>query len=146
MDKPRGFGLYIKHINACMDSEANRHLSARNLTRSQSHFLMELLKRPDHTAALKEMEICLNAAQSTVAGLAQRLEKKGLIESLQSPEDHRVKLVRLTDEGVGTCEVSFQEIAASEAHLVSSLTDCEQMLLLNLLERMYKTVVRTTHE
>lgn len=140
MAEPKKYGLYIKRINAWLDCEANRHLTQRNLTRSQSHFLMELRRRPEQTATLKEMESCLNSAQSTVAGLAARLEKKGLIASFSDPQDKRVKLVRLTEDGDACCATSLDEIVATEEQLVSDLTDCERTLLLNLLERMYATV------
>lgn len=147
MDKPRGYGLYIKRINAFLDCEANRNLQNRNLTHSQSHFLMELLRKPGQTAPLKELESRFSAAQSTIAGLAVRLEKKGLIESLPDPNDRRVKLVRLTEAGARVCEDSFKEIIASEEHLLSDLTEVEQTLLLNLLERMYATIQKDTpHE
>ena len=81
---------------------------------------------------------------STIAGLAVRLEKKGLIESLPDPNDRRVKLVHLTEAGASVCEDSFKDIIASEERLLSDLTDVEQTLLLNLLERMYATVQKDT--
>lgn len=140
MTEPKGYGLYIKRVNDCLDAEANRDLQKRDLTRTQAHFLMELRRRPDKTAALKELEDRFSAAQSTVAGVAVRLEKKGLIESFSSPEDRRVKLVRLTEAGEASCEASLAEIAATEAHMLSALTDCEQTLLLNLLGRVYETM------
>lgn len=146
MTEPKGYGLYIKRLSAFMDSEANRNLQNRNLTHSQSHFLMELRHRPEKSAALKEMESRFKAAQSTIAGLAVRLEKKGLIESYQDPEDRRVKRVRLTADGEACCETSLQEIIASEEQLLTDLTDCERTLLLNLLERMYKTIRKGDHE
>lgn len=146
MDEPKGYGLYIKRISAFLDSDANRNLQKRNLTHSQSHFLMELRRRPGYSATLKEMESRFCAAQSTIAGLAVRLEKKGLIESFQDPSDRRVKCVRLTAAGQASCETSLQEILAMEAHLVADLTDVEQTLLLSLLERIYGSVKRNVHE
>lgn len=146
MESPKGYGLYIKRISSCLESEANRSLQARNLTHSQAHFLMELNRRENNTAPLKSLESCFDAAQSTIAGLAVRLEKKGLIESFSDPQDRRVKLVRLTTAGRAEVNACFREIAASEAHLVSGLTDCERTLLMNLLERLHETVKKQLPE
>lgn len=140
MPEPIGYGRYIRRIHACMEAEANRNLEKRNLTLSQSHFLMELRHRPNQCAALKELETCFQSAQSSIASLAVRLEKKGLVERFTDPQDKRVKYVRLTQAGQESCDTSMSEILATEEHLLAGLSECERTLLLNLLQRLFNNV------
>lgn len=77
MKSTAGYGVYVKMLSDYMEREVNRSLCSLELTFSQHKVLMLLTHRPDHTSALKAVESEFHAAQSTVAGLAARLEKKG---------------------------------------------------------------------
>lgn len=141
MDKSiAGYGWFIKRINNALEREANASLQAMNLTTQQNRALVILAHMPDYTMSLKAMEEQFNAAQSTVAGLVSRLEKKGLVEALSDPADRRVKLVRLTEEGMRMHDTARQGIVASEERLTSLLTDEEKESLLNCLRKVYEAV------
>ena len=135
-----GYGWYIKRIDNALGKEANHNLQSHNLTLQQSHALVMLSHAPDRTLPLKELESRFGAAQSTVAGLVARLEKKGLVEALQSPEDKRIKLVRLTDEGESMHQNCHQDVVNSEARLTSLLTEPEKDVLLELLKKVHEAV------
>ena len=80
MDKPiAGYGWFIKRIDNALEKEANQNLQALNLTMQQNRVLILLAHAEGHTLSLKALEERFCAAQSTVAGLASRLEKKGLL-------------------------------------------------------------------
>ena len=53
---------------------------------------------------MKEIERHFQVAQSTVAGIVVRLERKGFVEAAGDRSDRRIKLVRLTAEGEGCCK------------------------------------------
>lgn len=133
-------GLLIKKINESLARRANANLQAQDLTFAQMHVLVRLYHAPERTLRLKEIETCFCLAQSTVAGLASRLEKKGLVETVPDPADKRVKRIRLTERGVQTCENGRENIRRSEARLVSRLTEEEQQELHRLLTIVYETV------
>lgn len=76
MKSTAGYGVYVKMLSDYMEREVNRSLCSLELTFSQHKVLMLLTHRPDHTSALKAVESEFHAAQSTVAGLAARLEKR----------------------------------------------------------------------
>jgi DNA-binding MarR family transcriptional regulator len=59
---------------------------------------LDLLSRRDHRA-MKELATRLRVDPSTATRSMQRLEADGLVERFPSPEDGRVVLVRITDEG-----------------------------------------------
>ena len=141
MDKPiAGYGWYIKRIDNALAKEANSNLQALNLTMQQNRVLIQLAHTSGHTLSLKELEERFGAAQSTVAGLVSRLEKKGLVEALSDPADRRIKLVRLTEEGLLLHSESHQRVVESEERLTALLSDEEKEALLACLKKVWDAV------
>ncbi|MBR6668332.1 MAG: MarR family transcriptional regulator [Clostridia bacterium] len=141
MDKPiAGYGWFIKRIDNALEKEANQNLQALNLTMQQNRVLILLAHAEEHTLSLKALEEHFGAAQSTVAGLVSRLEKKGLIEPVSSPADRRIKLVRLTEEGARVHAQSRQDIVNSESRLTANLSPEEREVFLSCLKKVYEAV------
>ena len=141
MDKPiAGYGWFIKRIDNALEKEANQNLQALNLTMQQNRVLILLAHAEDKTLSLKTLEERFGAAQSTVAGLVARLEKKGLVEAAASPADRRIKLARLTDEGSRLYAQSRQKVVESEARLTANLSAEEKDVFLTCLKKVYESV------
>lgn len=141
MEKPiAGYGWYIKVIDNALEKEANANLQRLNLTMQQNRVLIHLAHAPEHTLPLKALEEHFSAAQSTVAGLASRLEKKGLVEPVSDPSDKRIKRIRLTDEGLRLHAISRQDVISSEERLTALLTDEEKDVLLTCLRKLHEAV------
>lgn len=141
MDKPiAGYGWYIKRIDNALEKEANQNLQDLNLTMQQNRVLILLAHAEAHTLSLKALEEHFGAAQSTVAGLVCRLEKKGLVKALSAPGDKRVKLVQMTQEGLALHARGRQGVIDSEARLTSLLSPDEKEQFLHLLEKVYEAV------
>ena len=92
--------VLIRQIHTELEKNANNTLRQDDLTMSQISVLIELEKAVDKQLELKRLEQSLHVAQSTAAGIVRRLEQKGFIEGFTSPEDKRVKMVRITPEGL----------------------------------------------
>ncbi len=135
-----GYGWFIKRIDNALAKEANSNLQALNLTMQQNRVLIQLAHAEEHTLSLKTLEEHFGAAQSTMAGLVCRLERKGLIEALSDPADRRIKLVRLTEEGVRLNALSRQQVADSEERLTALLSADEKAPLLACLKKVYEAV------
>lgn len=141
MEKPiAGYGWFMKRIDNALAKEANSNLQALNLTMQQNRVLIQLAHAEEHTLSLKALEEHFCAAQSTVAGLVSRLERKGLIEALSDPADRRIKLVRLTEEGVRLNALSRQKVVDSEERLTALLSEEEKEQLLICLKKVYEAV------
>ena len=141
MDKPiAGYGWFIKRIDNALEKEANQNLLALNLTMQQNRVLILLAHAEAHTLSLKALEEHFGAAQSTVAGLVSRLEKKGLVEAATDPTDRRVKLARLTEKGMALYAQSRQKVVDSEERLTSLLSEAEKDMLLSCLKKVYEAV------
>ena len=141
MDTPiAGYGWFIKRIDNALEKEANANLQKLNLTMQQNRVLIYLAHAEGNTMSLKALEEHFGAAQSTVAGLVSRLEKKGLIEAVVSPADRRIKLARLTEEGARIHAQSRQNVVDSEARLTSNLSPEEREVFLSCLKKVYAAV------
>lgn len=138
IDPERGYGFYIKRISDLLGKHANRNLQDHNLTVSQVHMLMHMAGGQQPSYSLKELETRFRVAQSTMAGLVSRLERKGLVESFGDPQDRRVKLVRLTGAGQAVCQDSIQHLRDTEDRLTACLTAEERNQLHSLLRRVYE--------
>lgn len=141
MDKPiAGYGWYIKRIDNALEKEVNQNLQALNLTMQQNRILIQLAHAENHTLSLKSLEERFGAAQSTVAGLVSRLEKKGLVAALTDPADKRVKLARLTEDGVQLHAQGRQRVVDTEERLTALLSEEEKEQLLSCLKKVYEAV------
>ncbi len=135
-----GYGFFLKRISNALEKEANANLMALELTMQQNRALVLLAHAPDQSLTLKELEERFGSAQSTIAGLVSRLEKKGLVEAVADANDRRVKRVRLTEHGMQLHAVSHQDVIRSEERLTSLLTAQEKEQLLHCLKKVYEAV------
>lgn len=140
MDSMPTFGQLIKRIHCALLAEASSHFTDIDLTPQQAHVLIFLRKSDQETARMKDLEHNFHCAQSTMAGIIARLEKKELIQSFVLSDDHRVKCVRLTDDGRSLCDRSHASIEAAESKILEQLTPSEREQAYALLQKMYAAV------
>ena len=69
------------------------------------------LMEPDAEIAMSSLAGLLFCDASNVTGIVDRLEARGLIERRPSPQDRRVKLLVLTDEGVRVRESATRQMS-----------------------------------
>ena len=92
-------GFLIKQICDKLQASVNRELKESGLTFSQVRYLDYLCTNHLRKVPMKELEMVFNVSQPTVAGIVNRLEKKGLVKTQQSEEDSRAKTVQMTEQG-----------------------------------------------
>lgn len=136
MESTAGFGLLLKMLSDSMEHRINQALQSHNLTFGQHKMMVVLSHAPGHQATLKELEGRFHLAQSTVAGLAARMEKKGLVESYLSPDDRRVKYVRLTEAGIALDDKCRADFCAAEEQILAPLDEASRRELIRLLRCM----------
>lgn len=136
MDLPRK----MKMIDDCIKRKANNDLEAMDLTLAQHRTLVYLVRREGHTAELKAIEREFRVSQPTVAGIAQRLEAKGYVESLKHPTDRRVKLIRLTPQGEELCRRSWEKMKKRSESMTAGLSPEELEELDRLLDVVYRNI------
>lgn len=128
--------VLIRQIHTELEKNANNSLRQDDLTMSQISVLIELAQAEGNQMELKRLEQLLHVAQSTAAGIVRRLEQKGFVEGFGSPEDKRIKMIRITPEGLACCEKAKANAQDAETQLTSALTDTERTILVSLLQKV----------
>ncbi len=130
-------GELIKRINDRLDKRINNALQELGVTFMQSKLIFVLYMTADGEATLKELEGFFGVAQSTMAGIASRLEKSKYIESYTDPHDRRIKRLRITEDGRRFCTDMAKNIEEYEQRLLSPLSEQEQVVFYEHLQRIY---------
>ncbi|MBR1707451.1 MAG: MarR family transcriptional regulator [Clostridia bacterium] len=130
-------GMLIKKINDALSKDANNRLKNENLTTTQIGMLMILSEKGDGSLSMKELEKELHVAQPTVVGIVSRLEQKGYVCSFGDPNDKRIKIVQITENGRKQCENAYSVMEDTERMLMSGMTSDERKQLIRLLNKVY---------
>lgn len=130
----------IKQINDELEKSANNGMRSIGLTMAQFGMLYNLYGSHSGKLSMKELEKKLHIAQSTAAGIASRLEKKGLVESMASQNDKRIKIIEITDNGKAVCSSSEIHMKEAEEHLLHSLSKDERETLIDLLAKVRESL------
>lgn len=133
-------GAIMKQIHDELEKNANNALRPQGLTMAQVGALLVLRDAPEGRCSLKEMEQILHVAQSTAAGIMARLEQKGLAEGFGSPEDKRIKMVRITPAGEECCVQAERSMEETERKLLSGLTETERSIFNSLLVKVRNSI------
>lgn len=74
--------------------------------------------------------------RTTIGGVLDRLVEKGMVERFTDPADRRCKRLKLTQGGVETLALAEPLVSTSQQELVSSLTEQEQVQLVDLMQKV----------
>lgn len=140
LNKEPNSGQIIKQLNDALERRANNSLRKSDLTMVQMWVLISLNEKEDKTYSLKELERILGVAQSTCAGIVNRLALKKLVDCFTDPADKRMKLVRITSAGEHYCSIAEENIRDLQQTMFRGLTQEEQDTLHRLLQKVYNNV------
>lgn len=93
------------------------------------------LIEPGRPLPMRRLAETLSCDASNVTGLVDRLEERGLVERLPSPNDRRVKVLRLTSAGENLRTVLLRRMAGP-AHPLARLSVRRQRELVRILESL----------
>lgn len=139
---PRHVGRLFKQIDEALERIVNNDMRPHGITLSQMHVLMDLWESDEGELGFKQLEASMGVAQSTVWGLVTRLEAKGLVESVTSPDDARAKRARITDAGRRTCLQCRADMDRHEQMLIGDLSPDEVQELSALLQRILASLTQ----
>jgi DNA-binding MarR family transcriptional regulator len=90
----------------------------------------------DRRVKMSELADYLGLDKSTISGLVDRAEKRGLLQRIPNPIDGRGVDVVLSTAGMELADRGASQIACSLSPMTSTLTRAEAHRLTTLLERM----------
>ena len=139
MEYPKALGPML----GCCAHMARERMDARmsrfGMTPTQTHVLLHLHQSGGQLPQ-RELLDSLKVKPSTVNGILDRMEEKGLVERSVSGTDARQRLVALTPAGREREEQVKQTFLEAEALIVQGLTKEETDTLRSLLERVIQNL------
>jgi MarR family transcriptional regulator, organic hydroperoxide resistance regulator len=93
------------------------------------------LIEPGQSMSMRRLAKALSCDASNVTGLIDRLESRGLVERRPSADDRRVKVLRLTTEGLRLRGRLLRRMTGRPLPL-SKLSADDQRVLVRILERL----------
>lgn len=115
--------------------------SFRKLSVGEYDVLFNLSRCPSGWTRLNELNHHLLISQPSLSRMAERLEKKGLIQRKPAPEDQRGVLLALTDEGRRLQrEIGAEHVRSIHALLGPVLNEEEMEQLLKLTSKLQRGI------
>jgi DNA-binding MarR family transcriptional regulator len=99
----------------------------------QQAFALQRLQ-PDEPMKLSDLANALHCDNSSVTGIADRLEKAGLAERQAHPTDRRVKTLALTERGKAIRQLYKDRIGKAPVAM-ENLSDADAAILVEILSR-----------
>lgn len=128
-------GWAAQMARCAMDARVSRY----DVTPVQTHVLMYLHQHGGQ-APQRELTEFLRAKPSTVNGVLDRMEEKGLVRRSVSGQDARRRLITLTDKGAEQQARFAESFLANEEALVRGFSAEERETLLRLLDRIVENL------
>jgi DNA-binding MarR family transcriptional regulator len=88
----------------------------------------------------QELGAALSLEKSSVTRLVQQLEQRGWVRRTRDARDNRMRLLRLSEEGVQIAQTLQQHMSAAHAMLFERLTPHEQSALLEGLTALLRVL------
>lgn len=120
----------VSHVIARGISHTGR---LEGLQRQQLWVLTALLGGPRKMSSLAE---CSRTSQTSLTGIVDRLEERGLVERLRSAEDRRVVEVALTSVGREETMAARERMLDRIEHVLEPLTSQDRAELFRLLRKI----------
>ena len=134
-------GMLIKQVQDAVARKLNNSLRESGLTHVQLGTLIVLEHTEGRKLRLKELEKIFHVSQPTVLGVVDRLEEKGLVRTIRDPDDKRMRLAELTEEGLKKCRHEYDVMTTMEAEMVRGLSEQEQQELQRMLRIMRENLI-----
>jgi DNA-binding MarR family transcriptional regulator len=123
-----------------MDARVSRY----DVTPVQTRVLMYLNQHGGQVPQ-RELTEFMRAKPSTVNGILDRMEEKGLVQRTVSDTDARRRLITLTDKGREQQARFVESFLDSEEAMVRGLSAEERETLLRLLDRIVENLKEELH-
>lgn len=132
---PMGLIGRLKRLSLGLTREMEKTWGRYGLN-SASFDVLATLRRAGPPFSLTPSELIASTmvTSGTMTNRIDQLEKAGLVERTQSPDDRRSFRITLTDEGFRVIDAAVTEHVKTQAQLVSGLSDDERRQLDTLLK------------
>lgn len=131
--------ILIKKTALVIEKLSNQVLAPYELSHTQYKIMMVLYCNSDKTIRQTDIEERFSLTNPTVTGIIQNLEKKGLVQRVQNPNDRRSKLLCLTEHAIEIKDELRALGEKLETLITDNLTEKECDRLCGLLKKILHT-------
>jgi DNA-binding MarR family transcriptional regulator len=124
----------IRRIIRSVDIYSHKLATAHGVTVPQLSCLLRVVEAGP--ATLKALAREVDLSSSTLVGIVDRLEAKGLVRRERSTSDRRQVLISATEEGIALASTSPPPLQDRLAESLDSLPDFERAAIAQALERI----------
>lgn len=128
--------ILIKKTALVVEKLSNHMLVPYELTHTQYKILMVLFRNKGKQIRQADLEAHFSMTNPSVTGIIQNLEKKGLLERVQHPDDKRSKLLKLTEQAISIEKELYALGESIEMQITKNLTAEESKQLIVLLKKV----------
>ena len=114
---------YGKYVKEKMENE--------DITRAELPFLLRIRYKENTTQ--KELVELFNVSEGHTAKILRKFEDKKYIERFENPENHRIKIVKITPDGIQKTDQYINDIKKWENKVTKNMTNKEIKTLKTLL-------------
>ena len=131
-------GYLIAQVCKSHRNKAGELLAEVDLYVGQEMFLLPLWKQDGLNLTQLSEHLCVQ--QATTSRMLERIEKSGLVKRIKDPDDGRVSLVYLTEEGRSLLEPIVKLWKEVEEIMMADFTFEERLLFRRLLIQVYNNL------
>jgi len=136
MEQIQHVGRLFRTADHALAREVRRHHEQFGITSSQGFLLGYLVRRQiagDVPIFARDVERYFGVRHSSVSGVLQRMEQKGLIQLVPDSADRRCKRIVLTDAALDLREQIEKQIRLTEEKIFGGMTQEEIATFVRLL-------------
>ncbi|KXL54569.1 transcriptional regulator SlyA [Anaerotignum neopropionicum] len=112
----------------------------KNLTSIQLWIIHYLYENQGNDIFQRDLEVDFNIRRSTVSGIIQNMEKKGLISRESVERDARLKKITLTNDAMMLYQEMLAQITLIEKKMTENITEEEWTVFFRVLEKIKKNI------
>ncbi|HEX3731767.1 MAG TPA: MarR family transcriptional regulator [Mycobacteriales bacterium] len=127
----------LAHLVQRIFSEVSRN---HDLTPQQAQLLCLLIDGP---VGMGELSRTLNLEKSSLTGLVDRIERRGLAARTRDSCDRRACQIALTDEGIRLANKSHRDVIARVEALAAELSSADREMLISSTAKFDGLAART---
>lgn len=132
----------ITRLHKMIQPTLDAVFAAHDLESWEFDVLATLLRNgPPHQLTPGQLIESMMITSGAMTNRIDRLERRGLVERVQSPTDGRRVLVTLTEHGLEKVDTALVDHAANELRLIDALDDTQRDQLIELLRTLHHTII-----
>lgn len=135
-------GAYWEFVDAAKDAFSSDRWQSMLMDCSKNELLALVHVYRTGETTMSRIAEYVGVPLNTATGIANRLEKRGLVQRWRSEQDKRVMVVRITDEGKQQMASVTDTVTSLVGELFQDLTDEERQALLKVVERLPRLLER----